>query len=319
MRRLLTMSKLSLTLVFFLIAGLLFGLLISSCVELPEDRNIAIIGDSMIAAGRSNSSGVGARLTLMIGEEIMDHSESGLVIQCKFPLGCASECKPPRDCPQDIADAYSRVKADLPDLDTIVVNGGANDMVYGKQAQEVRGDIERLLQQILDDGIEMIIYARYYEFICKSNNPLDPSCWFVPPLNNAIRNVMENPYHPQRSLKQFCEDNGIIYLDLRPVFKTRAGNPRRYFYHSNIHPSGKGSFAIAREIFRNLQLGISPQICIDFDEDGYGEPASDACPYAVKDCDDNDPSVNAGAPENCSNGIDDDCDNLGDAEDPDCG
>jgi len=58
--------------------------------------------------------------------------------------------------------------------------------------------------------------------------------------------------------------------------------------------------------------------CIDTDSDGYGDPGCENCPYAERDCDNNKPNVNPGASENCSNGIDDDCDGETDALDSDC-
>jgi len=47
----------------------------------------------------------------------------------------------------------------------------------------------------------------------------------------------------------------------------------------------------------------------DVDGDGYDAPA---------DCDDTNPLIYPGAPENCTNSLDDDCDTLIDAADPDC-
>jgi len=59
--------------------------------------------------------------------------------------------------------------------------------------------------------------------------------------------------------------------------------------------------------------------CIDNDRDGYGQPASENCSHAQADCDDTEPNVNPGMAENCSNGIDDDCDTNIDDADSDCG
>jgi len=53
--------------------------------------------------------------------------------------------------------------------------------------------------------------------------------------------------------------------------------------------------------------------CTDFDGDGYF--AEDNCGTPV-DCDDNDMAINPGVAEDCTDGIDNDCDGLIDAADP---
>ena len=53
--------------------------------------------------------------------------------------------------------------------------------------------------------------------------------------------------------------------------------------------------------------------CWDDDGDGYSD---EAC--GGDDCDDADSAVNPGVPEICEDGIDDDCDGLVDADDPEC-
>jgi len=57
---------------------------------------------------------------------------------------------------------------------------------------------------------------------------------------------------------------------------------------------------------------IPPYWC-DADGDGYYDEACEG-----KDCDDTDPAVNPDAAEVCTGGVDDDCDDLVDGDDPDC-
>lgn len=62
--------------------------------------------------------------------------------------------------------------------------------------------------------------------------------------------------------------------------------------------------------------------CLDFDGDGLGNPASNDCPNPNYDCNDMDPSVGSGEPENtdsaCRDGSDNDCDGRTDCADSDC-
>lgn len=57
--------------------------------------------------------------------------------------------------------------------------------------------------------------------------------------------------------------------------------------------------------------------CTDVDQDGYGNPGDASCPKgSAMDCDDNDPAVSPGATENCTDNIDNNCNGLTDAQDP---
>ncbi len=65
-------------------------------------------------------------------------------------------------------------------------------------------------------------------------------------------------------------------------------------------------------------------VCIDNDSDGYGNPASPACPHPELDCDDADPNINPGSPEgppgaaSCYDRRDNDCDGYIDSADSGC-
>ena len=84
----------------------------------------------------------------------------------------------------------------------------------------------------------------------------------------------------------------------------------------NVNPNG--SCAAYCAIINPIGNGAYDQ---DQDGDGFL-----ACPWgppdpapAIYDCDDNESSINSGATEDCSDGVDNDCDGLVDASDPDCG
>ncbi len=71
------------------------------------------------------------------------------------------------------------------------------------------------------------------------------------------------------------------------------------------------SLAMGEQILRmNVAAlaALAAADCIDFDGDGYGNPASVACPNPGADCNDANSAVNPGATEVRGNGIDDDCD-----------
>jgi hypothetical protein len=64
--------------------------------------------------------------------------------------------------------------------------------------------------------------------------------------------------------------------------------------------------------------------CVDEDQDGYGEEASENCTYPEEDCNDANPDINPGVLEGppatitCADGKDNDCDGLTDKADEFC-
>jgi hypothetical protein len=56
--------------------------------------------------------------------------------------------------------------------------------------------------------------------------------------------------------------------------------------------------------------------CIDNDNDGYGNPGDSSCAYTAEDCDDGNAAINPGAAEDCTDGIDNNCNGLVDTQDP---
>jgi len=80
-------------------------------------------------------------------------------------------------------------------------------------------------------------------------------------------------------------------------------------------------------MFDGCEFSIPATVYQDSDGDGYGNPLVSLeiydCPgtgWSLNslDCDDTDSDIHPGATENCSDGVDNDCDGLTDSEDPDC-
>jgi len=67
----------------------------------------------------------------------------------------------------------------------------------------------------------------------------------------------------------------------------------------------------------NVSVRCQLSQCVDNDQDGYDGYDEELCPGG-DDCDDENPEVNPGAEEDCTNRIDDDCDGDIDLEDSDC-
>jgi hypothetical protein len=89
----------------------------------------------------------------------------------------------------------------------------------------------------------------------------------------------------------------------------------------HLDPGGGGPLNPDGAAFRNA--GHDPAyfcpgtpVCTDGDNDGFNIQGGDCGPM---DCNDMNAAVNPGAKENCFNGIDDDCNDLVDAQDPACG
>ncbi len=58
-----------------------------------------------------------------------------------------------------------------------------------------------------------------------------------------------------------------------------------------------------------------PSACTDNDSDGYGNPGDSSCANPGTDCNDSNASINPAAAENCTDGIDNNCDGLVDTQD----
>lgn len=146
-----------------------------------------------------------------------------------------------------------------------------------------------------------ILIIGYYEFPERSTEHRDNCNPYLVELNLRYQQVAE-----QYGNVFLVETTEIMDFDVHP----------EYFTIDHDHPSYEGSEAMGCMVADFIQSHVPT--CTDVDGDGYGDPASPACTYLERDCDDSDPEVNPYATEICDNEIDDDCDGLIDSADPDC-
>ncbi len=95
------------------------------------------------------------------------------------------------------------------------------------------------------------------------------------------------------------------------------------YYYNTDNTGGTAYICAVFETSLDIQGDppcIITGVCLDFDEDGYGNPASSDCDDPALDCDDTNDRRNEGIPEagNCNDGIDNDCDGFADCYDADC-
>jgi hypothetical protein len=197
----------------------------SLCPELEglsDNLDVVFIGDSMLAWNRSRCSEVAGWTSLYTDQALTDLSATSSLITGPSPDSPA----------RDITASYDYAKELLPGLKTVIVNGGANDIFVEADDEQVREDIEHLLGRMLDDAIEKIIYVRYYEFT-----------GLVSFMNRLVAPIMDGA----DGVEGFCARNGIVYIDLRPVFR---GHPE--FFFEGVHPSRLGSREIAVQLLEHL-------------------------------------------------------------------
>lgn len=198
----------------------------SLCPELEglsEDPDLVFIGDSMLAWNRAQCSQVAGWTSLYTDQALTDLSTTSSLMTSR------SSNSPE----EDITASYDYARELLPGLKTVIVNGGANDLFVEPDKEQVGEDIKHLLGTMLDDGIEEIIYVRYYEFIGVAAF-----------MNRPVDSIMDGP----DGVERFCAHNGIVYIDLRPVF---SGHPE--FFYEGIHPSRLGSREIAVQLLEHLR------------------------------------------------------------------
>jgi hypothetical protein len=193
---------------------------------LPDSVAIAVLGDSMFNRFVWNCGGVPAELSLMLGEEVADYSLWGV----NMTGGTY----------KDVYGQYDTAKQEMPGMTSVVFDGGSNDIASEcteaerpeclEDVQTLLDEIGQLIDQMVGDGRNTIIYVGYYQLAGYFAD------WW--PATNSLMDQID----------PLCVDKGCIFLDLRPVFE---GHPE-WIDYDGVHLSLEGSIAVANEIHSTL-------------------------------------------------------------------
>lgn len=195
-------------------------------VKNPTNKYVAVIGDSIFDL----SGKLQQYLAELSGETYEDWTRSGEKIS-------------------GIAKQYDKAIYENPDLRTIIMDGGGNDVLQGNQDKcasygELPGECEELLDWVVDvsedmfenmftDGIDDLVFLGYY------NLPND-----MAKLNVALNYAMDE-------IKWSCSSANVdcYFVDPRPEFENKLD---AYVKSDNIHPTDPGSEVLAEMIWDTM-------------------------------------------------------------------
>lgn len=143
-----------------------------------------------------------------------------------------------------IPTQYDNAKADDPDIRTIIMDGGGNDILIGAQAvcradtvaelsdecknvvAGVLATSKELIDEVNADGVQNVIYLSYYHIADGWN------------LNAVLDYAMDKA-------KELCEENGVIYIDNTHILDGQTD----IYTFEGIHPTAKASKILADKLW----------------------------------------------------------------------
>lgn len=206
---------------------------LGACAEaVPSDRSptILVIGDSMLASNSASGQAVADVLETLLGREVIDRSVPGARYFYALPISGA---------------AGLRLTAQYRDgpWEAIVVNGGGNDLLFGCGC----GKCDRMLSRLISpDGSTgaipdfvrslrasgaVVIYVGYLR-----NPGVQTPIKACGPAGNELDRRLE---------ALDAKDPGMLFLKMSDLVPS---GDRSFHQVDLIHPSVKGSQAIARRI-----------------------------------------------------------------------
>ncbi|MBC2836324.1 SGNH/GDSL hydrolase family protein [Paragemmobacter straminiformis] len=220
--------------------ALLALLSLLSCGEMVTDQNkdarILLMGDSMMAANRGLGHSVGNEIERRLGAEVIDRSVIGARYFYYLPVSGAAGLR--------LTAQYRKG-----DWDWVVLNGGGNDLLFGCgcaacnrmvdrliSADGTTGAIPDLVRQLRRDGAR-VVYSGYLR---------------NPGLYTPVRACRPYGDELDRRLTRLAatDPKGIFFAPMSDIVPRGDAS---MFQFDLIHPSAKGSAAIAARLAKVMQ------------------------------------------------------------------
>jgi lysophospholipase L1-like esterase len=223
--------------------ALSFLLFLSACSEdatHAKGARILAVGDSLMASNRALGQSVPQEIERLLGEEVVDRSIPGARFLHALPLSGAAGLR--------IASQFQ-----AGDWDVVIVNGGGNDLLFGCACGRCDGVLNRLISS---DGRAGAIPA-----FVKSVRDSGARVVMVGYLRNPgvvtpIKGCRPAGDELDRRLAALDRlDDGMVFVALADLV---PHGDTSFHGIDQIHPSAKGSTAIARRLAPHVKAALSP-------------------------------------------------------------
>jgi len=115
---------------------------------------------------------------------------------------------------------------------------GTNDLAYGKSIDHIAGNHKKIIEQIRKDSPRTEIYMQS-----------------ILPVEDAIHTTRPNAsmLELNRRLKAYCDEAGVTYIDLVPVFSDEKGKLNKKYSIDGLHLNGAGYLKWAEVIKKYIE------------------------------------------------------------------
>ena len=218
--------------------------LLAACgerVSPDSEARILMMGDSMLATHRGTGQSVGDGLEELLGREVIDRSVPGARMIYVFPITGGAGLR--------IAAQYRAHP-----WDWVVLNGGGNDLLFGCACALCETRLERMISE---DGSAGVIPELVAELRATGARVVYPGYLRSPGRWSLIDGCRDIGDRFERRLARLAAtDPGVSYVSLADLVPE---GDRSFHGPDLIHPSPKGSRAIAERIAAVIEKATAPR------------------------------------------------------------